>query len=764
MIDNKMFKNFLNQIKLWLPTLYGLVGAFVIAAGWNWYHTAYRPHSRFILVSLLTWVAVYAGYRVFKWLYHFFAAKFNRNIFWQKEFGKFLDSLFFIMSLFFLVFFSRQQLLSIGIFLAVMIILYHRTQFYLSAHPNAKEWKIVNKNVFTLIFFLFSLFSVFQYLAYRFANFDSYLKFYNIVLFRSWAMTMFLILGFAASALIFWKLKSPWRYLALSLWAVLFVGLLFLWSINVGIMYFSGLYISPLMFGLVRGSSGVVLNWLTGLIVAGGLVSLALFGFIFHRIIRSFHSGSFRQWAYYSLALIAVALVSLFGLSSFKNTPEYTIARSFYNFFRGQDKKIELSPVVKEKLEKFGLYYNTENFNLAHKDKIFNSDKNLLPAKFTKSKPNVIIIFLESFSSRLTSVYNPDLAGLTPGFEQMAADPRTTIFKNYFNGSTPTITGIISQLCSLFPPTGYTEIEVNKNLQNLHLLCLPKILKDSGGYKSTSYITAVDKKFENKDSIFSGMGTDNVYGTDELKNIINGEPLSWGYSDHQLFPAMWQLAQKEPEPFLMMLSTVDTHPPFDLAKDMVRYKDGKNNVLNSFHTTDDAFVQFWEQFKQSKYYDNTIVVVVADHAAFPGADIKKLFPADAASLSFYDQNMFMMYVPGGNLPKEINTYSSGIDVAPTLLQVLDINTPNSFEGHSIFDDRNKYPNLLGMHEFGLYINQVDGKNRKINYEIPTHIACDKDDYSASSSSPLTLCEYLDFYRWKRQMFEQGRFWEDLGEK
>ena len=104
---------------------------------------------------------------------------------------------------------------------------------------------------------------------------------------------------------------------------------------------------------------------------------------------------------------------------------------------------------------------------------------------------------------------------------------------------------------------------------------------------------------------------------------------------------------------------------------------------------------------------------------------------------------------------------SGIDLAPSILQLLGINTPNSFEGRSIFDDRAKYPNLLGMHEFGSYINQIDAQGKRtISYNIPGEIKCSAGDYNSATSSPLTLCEYLDFYKWKRQMFEEGRFWEE----
>src|SRR3989344_2084196 len=222
--------------------------------------------------------------------------------------------------------------------------------------------------------------------------------------------------------------------------------------------------------------------------------------------------------------------------------------------------------------------------------------------------------------------------------------------------------------------------------------------------------------------------------------------------------------QEAPQPFLMMLATVDTHPPFTLAKDEVKYKDGKQPVLNSFHTTDDAFGKFWKEFSESPLYKNTIVIAVADHAIFPGALTQDIVAwkgsTDRESMrTFYDQNFFTMYIPDNVLPKEVARYASGIDVAPTLLQILNINIPNSFEGHSIFDDREKYPNLLGMHELGLYINQVNGNGkRKVDYNVPSEIEC-AANYTSSSTPDLTLCDYLQFYKWKRQMFEEGRFWK-----
>ncbi len=511
-----------------------------------------------------------------------------------------------------------------------------------------------------------------------------------------------------------------------------------------------------------EGSSGVFLNRITLLLTIFGLVGLFSFFALKKKIIHYHKELPPRYWRVYHWSIIVIAIVSVAGLTSFRTAPEFAIINSFYDSIAGQKNTVILQPIVKEKLKRFGINYQYDEFYIAHKKNVYPATSTpLLPSQLQNKKPNVIIIFLESFSSRLTSLYNPtQVPNSTPGLELMAKTPGTTVFKKYYNASTPTITGLIAQLCSFLPPTGHNEIEGENRLRSHHLLCLPKILKENG-WQYANYVTAVAKDFANKDTIFKSMGVDEVYGTEELRDTVKAEPLSWGFSDHQLFPAMEKIIANKKEPHLTILSTVDTHPPFTIAKDMVYYGDGKNNVLNSTHTTDDAFKIFWEKFVSSSAAQNTIVIAVADHAIFPTAITKDRWPDVAGKLNFYDETVFSMYIPNSILPKEVDQYASSLDFTPTLLQTLGINIPNSFDGHSIFDDRSSYPNLLGMHELGLYTNEVGLNNTRITkYSTPSALRCSETDFTTDPSTPLTLCEFLNFYKWKRQMFEQGRFWEN----
>ncbi len=745
--------------------LYSFFGAGLIGSGWGWYHIAHRPHLRFVLTTLIICSGVFVTFHITKYLFCWAVRRFKRHRFWQEEFISFIDELFFVVALLFVIFFFTSEVLSLVYVALVGVLLFIRTQYYFSHHPGGEPWRAVNRAVFLFAGFLFALESVLQYTAHYYYILDANARFFNIVVFRSVAMTLVWLSGFAVASLMYWKLSSFVRYWALALWSLVFIGAMMIWTVNVGVLYYSGLYFSPVAIEHASGGGDVINNRAMYALVSVGIVAIILFVTVLRRVVRAHSQAPRRYWYYYTAVIVLATIGVCTGLSSFKSTPERVMARSFYEHYFGTTTVVKLDPVIEKKLEKFGLLYNLNTFAVSAHPYIFSpsSTQKLLPPTLIQHPPNIVVFFVESFSARLNNVYNNTYPGVTPHFAEFANDSHTTVFKNYFNGSTPTITGTLSELCSFLPPTGHGEIDTEGKFQNHHLLCLPEVLKKQAGFKSALYMTAVDKEYAHKDGLFTSAGIEKVYGTAELKKYISAEPLAWGYSDHQMFPVLWQFMQdahtKGAEPFFMSVATVDTHPPFNLAKDVVPYGDGKNAVFNMFHTTDDAFGIFWNQFKQSPLYDNTIVLVVADHAAFPSKFITDLFPNEAKQLTYYDENTLMMYVPQSVLPKVVDTYSSSIDLTPTLLQMLDINIPNTFEGHSIFDDRGKYPNLLGMHELGLYINQVgaDGK-RTVDYTIPSAISCSKE-YSPSSTPYLTLCDYKQFYEWKRTMFEEGRFWK-----
>ncbi len=745
------------------PTLSwrSFAAALFIATGWSWYHFSMRDAWIFFAKLSLILVVSLGAFLIAKYLYVHAVTRTRRSSFWTGEMLRSLDTLFFASSLLFGIFFFKNELASLLYSALVFWFIFWQIQIIFSRHPSAVQVMQLSRVVFAFAFVLFVTQSALQYTAYHYYILDSNIKFFNIVFFRSFAVTLVWLALFALASLLFVSVRSRVvRSLGFIAWGITYVFFLGVWAVNIAILYFSGLYISPVALGHAAGSESVMENPLSLLLIGLTVGVTVLMALLIRRVI-AVHQAVPRKWWYaYDLVLLLVAFLGLTGLSSLRNTPERAVLNSFYDFYIRRTPAVELSPALRIKLQKFGLNYDPTAFRVLDREVVFSPTTTVfLPQKLVARVPNVLIVYVESFSARFSGVYNEKLRGVTPHFDAFLEDKDTTIFTNYFNASTPTITGTLSQLCSFLPPTGHNEIQNERKLQNHHLLCLPEILKKFRGFKTADYLTAVDKEFAHKNGIFTSMGVDKVLGTSELADYISGEPLSWGYSDHQLFPALFDAMKRAPEPFLMMLATVDTHPPFNLAKDAVPYGDGNQPVLNMFHTTDHAFGLFWEQFKASSFATNTIVVVVGDHAIFPGAITTDIFPDEAGKMTYYDRNFFGLYVPGTVLPKQIDTLSSGLDQLPTLLQLFNIQVPNSFEGYSMFGDRAKYPNILGMHELGLYVNQVTKTGgRQVLYNTPSEISC-PNDYSTSSTLDFTLCDYLNFYHWKRAMFEQGRFWK-----
>ncbi len=730
-----------------VPGLYSIAGPFVIAYCWNWYHlTSVNRQTELCWLTLLYAGLIFFVFFLFKGLFRFLISKFKWHSFWLDEFIIYLDELFFLSSLIFFVLFSQSEFLGLTYVLSLFFLIFLRLDNILGKHKEDLLWQKVNRKVFLLAGFIFLITGIFQFIAYTYYIFDSNAKYHSIVLFRTFSLTVFWLGGFSLCSLFYFYFKKI-RQLFLFIWLIMFGMALFLDMINTGIVGNSGLYLSPVILNHLSFTGLKIFFFPVATVVVVYFFLLVLSFLIFQSVLKAHKETTRRHWLFYNFALLSISIAAIFSVSSFWNTPQAT---TFKNFTANKlVKNIIISPEIWQKLEKFGLIYNLESFSVMRKVQPKEKKLNL-----KIEKPNIILIYLESFSARLTGVYNEEYIEVTPNLNDFAGHKNTTVFSKVYNASTPTITGLISSLCSFLPPTGHQEIEQDKLLKRQYLTCLPVILKENG-YESATFVTAVAKEFANKNTILESMGIESVYGVDELKKEIKEDPKSWGYSDHQLFPFIFDLAKNKKNPFFLGYATVDTHPPFDLPQDLVKFKEGENVVLNSIHTTDSAFGLFWKEFQKSSLAQNTILVVMADHAIFPTALNKKYFPNFGGQTTFYDELFMAVYIPENQLPKRNEIYGSGIDLAPTVLHLLNFSSPNSFEGYSLLGARKKYPNLIGMHEFGLYLNQETlDKKRQEEFVMPNDVDCEEK----ISGDLLTMCELKQYYDWKRQMMLQGRLW------
>ncbi len=415
----------------------------------------------------------------------------------------------------------------------------------------------------------------------------------------------------------------------------------------------------------------------------------------------------------------------------------------------------DLPPILAKKLQSFGLQIDEKARLPFKKEKVFSKPHPF--KKIKEGKPNFIILYFESLPADLMNVYGHPLPKLTPYFDEMSQI--SYVVEDFFNSSTPTFNGILSSLCSVYPTMhGLSDRKAIPNLPKL--MCFPSIMGERGW--DTVFIREISKKYASMDRMLSHIGFSTVLDMHDIQKLLKEKHKHWwGYSDHQNFRFLVEKLKRKDfkEPFMVSLTTVDTHVPFRLPSDGKAYKKNANKVINTVYNADHAFGVFWKYFKESPYFENTILMVMADHTLFPGKEHANA-RSQNITMRYYDRIPLIIYNPFHEMVGRKKVMSGQVDLLPSLLHLLDINVANSFEGQSIFEDRSKYTNLLGVHEFHLNINQlIKGKRVEDNFLL-NHVMnqCDLDQVDHSQPH-LTRCEYYMFYRWKMALRQQNRLWQ-----
>ena len=395
-----------------------------------------------------------------------------------------------------------------------------------------------------------------------------------------------------------------------------------------------------------------------------------------------------------------------------------------------------------------------KKFNITINNKLtFEKDyiyKTQLPfQRKTLEKPNVIIFFVESLSARLLGAYKNDMKNVTPNINKFANN--AMVVQGYYNHSTPTAPGLYGQNCSIYPLLTYNDMDKTPNiLKDINLKCMASYASIEN--YDTIYFSHSRGHYTHFDQNFKLWGYNEVVMWRnftkkflDTDNLILGEA---GPSDHQMMKGLVNFLKRRDSRnnFFLGLSTIESHVGRSTNPiDGIKYMNGESETLNLVHNLDDAFGIFWKYFKNSKYYNNTIVILTGDHALYPSLDFKKVAGKDWIA-SVYDNLSLIIYDPIHILPKKYNVNATSIDLAPTVLQLLNIkaNNANSFLGNSIFDEKlnNTAFGISGYQDFNIYINNDFNKTNKkpINIE-------DKD-IKSTYESLFKILKYSKYLRMK----------------
>jgi len=384
-----------------------------------------------------------------------------------------------------------------------------------------------------------------------------------------------------------------------------------------------------------------------------------------------------------------------FPLADSGRSPFVSFVNTVYDFYADTgDISDDVDQAV---LNKYSPQLNkNEKFPLL-KNWVFKDD---LPFQIKKdtSHINVIVFFVESYSARNLSVYNKRLSDITPNLDEFAKS--AMVVKKYYNHTAATYRGIQGQLCSMFPycggSDGWDHDSCRGKLTSTKLHSVPEVLRPLG-YTST-FIGSENEESGGLDEMTKDLLMfDSVFCQEKILAMI-GQTEPKGHSktvsDHQMMEAVISFLKRNTpsKKFFLAGYNLGTHAWFDVPEGEMKYKDGKNAIYNVVHNYDGAFGKFWKYFKASPYYDNTIVILTADHC-YPPVDEFVSIAGEDYNPYFVDRIPFIVYDPFHKLPSHYEPgIRTSIDFAPTLLHLLGYNhVSNHFLGRSIFDESSKSP-------------------------------------------------------------------------
>lgn len=346
---------------------------------------------------------------------------------------------------------------------------------------------------------------------------------------------------------------------------------------------------------------------------------------------------------------------------------------------------------------------------------------------FPNGKPkNIIVIFTEGMSSKVIDLENNLGLKITPNMDSLYNEG--IVFENYFNHTAATFRGLRGQLSSAYQyrdgvdskGEGFFQINSEKvsDTYNHRLISLPEILNDNG---FNTYFIASTENHSNLNTLLRSMPFKKVYGMEDFDWHINDR-----MSDKKIFSALRTLvAEQTSKPFFIGMYPSGTHHGMDSPDQ--KYHNGSNSFYNKFYNYDFQLGDFITWFKKSHFYDNTLLIITADHSTFPVPDFKQSFNT---SSDYFVDTIPLIMIGAGIKPMKLDAKgNNSLSIAPTILQILNIdNAPNYFLGCSLFD-------LKCTSKFS-HISVIGDSYYRINLKTDANYSAEQID---------SVPEVVDFY-------------------
>jgi phosphoglycerol transferase MdoB-like AlkP superfamily enzyme len=290
---------------------------------------------------------------------------------------------------------------------------------------------------------------------------------------------------------------------------------------------------------------------------------------------------------------------------------------------------------------------------------------------------NLVVLFVESLTPRYVDSFGGNDYEITPNLDKLSKAGWK--FNRFYSHGQRSIEGTQSVL------TGMPSV-----------LGLPTIANISANYSkiatmaeqhgtSTIFVNSTLRESFLAQAIAGSTGFSEYYGKEDMPMLLDYLPeekdrnLGW---DYETLMFSLEKIKNRKTPFMAFISLNTDHTPFPkLTGPFNRYPHHpteEGGYLNSLHYTDWAIGEFFKKVKKEPWFDKTIFVITADHvlAHFQKGDFLEKFRIP-----------LIFYAPSLLKPKLIETVTSQLDLMPTFVEFMNLDTQYTALGTSLLQEQ-----------------------------------------------------------------------------
>ena len=362
----------------------------------------------------------------------------------------------------------------------------------------------------------------------------------------------------------------------------------------------------------------------------------------------------------------------------------------------------------------------------------------------TLKQPNIVFITVESLSSDYLGIYG-NKENLTPRLDALSKE--SLWFSKVYATGTRTVRGLEAITLAIPPTPGQSIV---RRLDNQDLFTIGSVL-NSQGYVS-HFLYGGYGYFDNMNEFFSVNGYSITDRNDIPKDKIVMEN-AWGVSDEDIFSqALEKMDQdySQGKKSFQMIMTTSNHRPFT-------YPEGRIDIpspgdrAGAVKYTDWAIGNFIDQAKTKPWFKDTIFVIVADHQADSAG--KTEVPIQRYHIPV------LVYGPEWIKAGKVDRLMSQIDVAPTVLGLLNFSYKSRFLGY----DLNQIPEGEERIFISTYQSIAYAKGDTLVVLNPKQrVTCYRIDYETGeyqllAEDPVLVREAIAWYQGASKLYKTGGY-------